>query len=88
MHRRRAADGGRREGVLLGLVGRGELAGKGLARDGDAEEDVFGLLAARRRQPRRQLREVEVRAHGLEEAVAVYVVGVLSGPEMEREPSS
>ena len=79
MDRGGPSDGGGREGVLLGR-GRGgcELAGEGLARDGDAEEDVLGLLAARRRQPRRQLREVEVRAHRLEEAVAVYVVGALT----------
>ena len=86
VHRGGSADGCRREGVFFGggLI-RGELAGECLSRDGDAEEDVLGLLAARRRQPRRQLREVEVGAHGLEEAVAVDVVGVLAGPEMEEK---
>ena len=92
VHRRRAPHGGRREGVFLGggLPGgrRRELAGEGLARDGDAEEDVLGLLAARRREPRRQLREVEVGTHGLEEAVRADVVGrVPSGPEMQRQGS-
>ena len=47
-----------------------ELAGKCLPRDGDAEEDILRGGATAGRQPSRQLGEVQVAPHGLEQTAA------------------